>query len=300
MNIIKYSKLWFTFSGILVVASLGALLTFGLPLGIDFTGGSKMDIAFENTSVTVQEIRETIESSDFDLGEVTIIEGGEQGVFIFKMKDLDEETHSKLKQSIKDKHGTFTEEAFVTIGPTIGETLKEKAFSAIIVAIVVIVLFVAYAFRKIPKRLNSWKFGVIAIIALIHDILITVGIFSVLSKYMGFEVNTLFITALLTILGYSVNDTIVIFDRIRENLKHWKKDETFADVADKSLRESIARSINTSLSTLFTLTALYILGAESIQYFVLTLIIGTVIGTYSSIFLASPLLVMWQKRKFVK
>lgn len=257
-----------------------------------------MELKFENEELNPNQIKDTLMKTGLEIGEPSVLTTNEAGKFLIKMKEVDENTHNEVKFKVKGALGKFQETSFTTIGPTIGKTLQEKAIIAIIVAIAVIVLFVAYAFRKIPRRLNSWKFGVAAIAALVHDVFITVGIFSVLSYYMGFEVNTLFITALLTIVGYSVNDTIVIFDRIRENLKKWQKGETFADVTDRSLKESFARSINTSLSTLFTLTALFILGSESIQFFVLALIVGTIIGTYSSLFIASPILVAWQK-KFV-
>lgn len=298
MNIIKYSRVWFGFSALLVTASAIALLTFGLPLGIDFTGGTLMELTFEDTQINNQAVQQKLINANLDIGEPSVLATGNEGSFIIKIKNISEDVHNELKFFLKKELGEFTETRFTTIGPTVGATLKDRASVAITLAIIGIILFVAYSFRKIPRRLSSWKFGAIAIVALCHDVFITVGIFAVLSKYMGFEVNILFITALLTILGYSVNDTIVIFDRIRENLKKWRKDETFGDVANKSLVESIPRSINTSLSTLFTLSALYFLGGESIQFFVLVLIIGTVIGTYSSIFLASPLLVAWQKRKF--
>lgn len=279
-----------------MIGSLLALLTFGLPMGIDFTGGTLLEAQFEKEGITNQMLQEALSKPELNLGSVSVLSTDQGGKFLIKMKNIDEQTHNDAKFALKEQVGNFDEISFTTIGPTIGKTLQEKALVAIIVAILVIVLFVAYAFRKIPKRLNSWKFGLIAIVALVHDVLITVGVFSVLSAFVGFEVNTFFITALLTIVGYSVNDTIVIFDRIRENLKKWGKDETFADLTNRSVTESLARSVNTALSTLFTLVALYFFGGESIQYFALALIVGISLGTYSSIFVASPILVMWQKK----
>lgn len=279
-----------------MIGSLLALLTFGLPMGIDFTGGTLLEAQFEKEGITNQMLQEALAKPELNLGNVSVLSTDEGGKFLIKMKNIDEQTHNDAKFALKEQLGNFEEVSFTTIGPTIGKTLQEKAFVAIIVAILVIVLFVAYAFRKIPKRLNSWKFGLIAIVTLVHDVLITVGVFSVLGAFVGFEVNIFFITALLTIVGYSVNDTIVIFDRIRENLKKWGKDETFADLTNRSVTESLARSVNTALSTLFTLLALYFFGGESIQYFALALIVGISLGTYSSIFVASPILVMWQKK----
>ena len=207
------------------------------------------------------------------------------------LEHIDNETHDKILENLQKKFGAFTENRFTTIGPVVGETLKRRAVLAVIIAMIVIVLYIAFAFRKVPKRVSPWKFGVCAIVALFHDVLIPVGIFAVFQ----FEVDALFITAILTVLGFSVHDTIVVFDRIRENLKYQSRDETFAHVANKSMTQTMARSINTSVTTLIALLALLLFGSASIFHFVLVLVIGITVGTYSSIFIASPLLVMWQK-----
>ncbi len=288
---IKYTKLWFLLSTIAVAISLGALFNNGIKLGIDFTGGTLMELQFENEEITeIAEVTEVIEAAQPDyLSQMTLT--GE-GTFLIQGKDLPGDTYDGLKASIEAELGAFEEIRFTTIGPKIGETLKQKAIVALGIALVAIVLFIAYAFRHVPKRVSAWRFGFCAIAALAHDIIITLGIFAIL----GFEVDAFFITALLTIMGFSVHDTIVVFDRIRENLKTQSRQDSFSDVADKSLNQTLMRSINTSVSTLITLAALYYLGAESLGVFIFALIIGIWVGTYSSIFLASPLLTAWQSK----
>lgn len=299
---IKYTKLWLLISLVLILIGVGAMINnkarygYFIPLGIDFTGGTLMELKFEDAASLdkIQELREAIDGVvPNTVSQITVTD---QGTHIIHGKDLSNEQYEAIKTSVISALGPFNEVRFTTIGPKIGETLKKKAFSALTIAIIAIILYIAYAFRRVPKRVSPWRFGVCAIIALIHDVLITLGIFALL----GFEVDAFFITALLTILGFSVHDTIVVFDRIRENLKQQGRDDTFGDIADLSLNQTLSRSINTSVSTLFTLLALYLLGAESIRIFVFALIIGVVVGTYSSIFIASPILTFWQERKRIR
>lgn len=215
-----------------------------------------------------------------------------EGTYIVQSKDMTEEQLQAVTVSVTESIGEFDLVRFTTIGPKIGETLKRKAVIALTIALIAIVLYIAYAFRKVPKKVSAWKFGFSAIVALAHDIIITLGIFALL----GHEVNAFFITALLTIMGFSVHDTIVVFDRIRENLRSQSRDQSFGDIADVSLNQTLARSMNTSLSTLFPLLALYIWGSDEIRIFVFALIVGIFVGTYSSIFIASPVLTLWQER----
>lgn len=297
-SFIKYTKVWFTISAVAILIGLGAMVNNRvqngsfLQLGIDFTGGTLIELKFdEKGDAQSQRLRESIDS--VVAGTVSQITETNEGSFIVHGKDLSQQQYEDVKSAVRTELGNFEEIRFTTIGPKVGETLKRKAFTALSVALVAIVLYIAYAFRRVPKRVSSWRFGVCAIIALVHDVLITMGVFALL----GLEVDAFFITALLTIMGFSVHDTIVVFDRIRENLKNQGRDDTFAHIADKSLHQTMARSINTSVSTLFTLVALYVLGAESIRIFVFALIIGILVGTYSSIFIASPVLTIWQERK---
>ncbi|MBN2096652.1 protein translocase subunit SecF [Candidatus Peregrinibacteria bacterium] len=295
---IKYTKAWISLSLIVILIGIGAMVYnkvntgHFIRLGIDFTGGTLMELSFDAAGDDqALNLREAIDSAvPNTVSQITVTD---QGTYIIHGKDLSAEEYDAINASIEQALGDFTEVRYTTIGPKIGETLKRKAFVALSIALVAIVFYIAYAFRKVPKRVSPWRFGMCAIIALIHDVLITLGIFALL----GFEVDAFFITAILTIIGFSVHDTIVVFDRIRENLKSQGRDDTFGDIADMSLNQTLSRSINTSISTLFTLAALYFLGAESLRIFVFALIIGIFVGTYSSIFIASPALTIWQERK---
>lgn len=296
---IKYTKIWFTISTIAILIGVGAMVynkvNYGrvLEFGIDFTGGSLMEI-YPEVDIDMTVIGGLVNEIYPDMFKEYV--KTDQGTYIIQARHMSEDELQGVSNIIQEKNGEFELLRFTTIGPKIGSTLKSKAFTALAIALIAIVLYIAYAFRKVPKRVSPWKFGFCAIVALAHDILITLGIFAIL----GFEVNAFFITALLTIMGFSVHDTIVVFDRIRENLKKQTRDDTFGDIADISLNQTLTRSINTSISTLFPLVALYIWGTESIRIFVFTLIIGIFVGTYSSIFIASPLLTYWQERKVVR
>lgn len=301
MKFIKYTKIWFTISILVIVASIGAMINnhyklgTSLVYGIDFTGGSVLEIHFQNNlKPDPNAIYAAFEAADPDSIE-QITETGE-GNHIIQSKDMTEEQLQAVSASITQKVGAFDLIQFNTIGPKIGETLKQKAILALIIALVAIVFYIAFAFRKVPKKISPWKFGFSAILGLVHNVIITVGVFALLR----YEVNSFFITALLTIIGFSVHDTIVVFDRIRENLKKQGRDDTFGDITDVALNQTMARSINTSISTLLPLITLYIWGAQAIQHFVFALIVGIVVGTYSSIFIASPFLTLWQERSRIR
>jgi preprotein translocase SecF subunit/protein-export membrane protein SecD len=329
---IKRSKLFLSISGVMVGISIISILSFGLKLGIDFKGGTLLEFNFkepitkEALTNAFKEIEEEIktekpketakteleteapletkaeeevltqneEETTVDLTKIQILQTSETA-YIVKTKYLTSENHDKIIEKMEAKLPEFTEPRFTTIGPTIGSTLLQKALFAIAVALVMIIIYIGFAFRKVPKEVSPWKFGVTAIIALVHDLTIVTGIFAILGKFLNVEIDALFITAMLTVLGYSVNDTIVIFDRLRENLIHQGKDESLTEITDKSLNETFKRSMNTSLSTLITLIAVLIWGSSSIFYFVLALTLGIAVGTYSSIFTASPILVKWTK-----
>ena len=289
MDLIRYRKFYYFFSGFLVLVSVLSLLVFGLNFGIDFTGGSLLEVEYKETRPENQNIKESIRG--LELGDVVLQPTGERGLLI-RLKELDEATHQKILDALGREK--IEEKRFDSIGPVIGKELQEKAQKAVLFVLVAIVLYIAWAFRHVSKPVSSFRYGFIALVALFHDILITAGIFSILGHFLNFEIGIPFVAAILTILGYSVNDTIVVFDRIRENLT--KHTGEFRDTVAKSIRETLVRSFNTSLTTLFVLTAIFFLGGETIRYFVLTLIIGIVIGTYSSIFLASPLLVSLKRK----
>lgn len=296
MSFLKPAKFFLGLSAALVVASIALFFVPGPKLSIDFTGGTMMEVSVPTNvdSTRMEEVLNTFESEQ-PLGNVSI-SATKSSSMLLRMRDISNDEHLALLGHLRNELGEIRELQFTTIGPTVGASLKRRSFWALGIASVAIVLYIAFAFRKIPRKLSPWRFGIVAVITLLHDVLITIGVFVLISQVTSFEFDTLFITALLTILGYSVNDTIVIFDRIRDNLADQGRKEDFATIADRSLSQSITRSINTSVSTLIMLLCLFILGSESIRWFVLTLVVGALIGTYSSIFLATPLLVYWKKR----
>lgn len=293
-DVVGYRRVWYAISITLFGASVLAFAVWGLKLGIDFTGGTLMEIAFEKQRPAVADISAQLPEG-FDGALVTPL--GEQSVTI-RLRHVSEDEHVEILNALTaafsgegEAAQDVREDRFTTIGPTIGEELRQNSVWAIGAVLLTIVLYISWAFRKVSRPVQSWQYGLTAIVALFHDVFIPVGIFSALGYFMGVEVDVLFITALLTVLGFSVHDTIVVFDRIRENLL--RSSDPFALVVNRSVNETMARSINTSLTTLIVLVATYIFGGESIRYFVLTLIIGILFGTYSSIFIAAPALVSW-------
>ena len=292
-NIIGKKKIWFTFSGILMAVSIIVLSVWGLRLGIDFSGGSLLEISYSTDRPDLNTMEQSL--TEFELESLKIQPAGEHE-YILRFEEIDEDTHQNILSKLQTEDNQLNENRFEAIGPSIGNELKSKAVKSIIIVLLFIVFYIAYAFRKISKPVASWKYGISAIVALTHDILIITGIFAVLGYFFRVEVDSLFVTALLTILGFSIHDTIVTFDRTRENLIK-NKDESFDDIINISVNQTIVRSLNTSITTLFVLLAIYIFGGETIKNFVLALILGVIIGTYSSIFIASPLLSMWHKKK---
>ena len=297
MFIIKYRKIFYSISALLVGASIFVIVFYGLNLGIDFTGGALTEISYPDKIVDLDLVKEGL--NKLELGNYTLQKAGENGVLL-RTKNLTEEERLSV-MSVLSQGGTFKieEKRFNSIGPVIGEELKSKAGWAILLVIIAIILFVAFAFRKVSElgreSVSSWKYGLVAILALVHDIIIPTGVFVFLGSFLiTYQIDILFVTALLAILGFSVNDTIVVFDRVRENLKD-SRSEDFDEIVGKSLSQTFARSINTSLTTLIVLLLLFFVGGETTKHFALVLSIGVVAGTYSSIFLASPLLVTIQK-----
>ena len=290
----KYRRIYFTFTGLLVIGSIVCLVLFGLKPGIDFTGGSVLEVEYVKERPTIPEIENALKEAGIKTFYVQ--EVGEKGALI-KMKDISEQTRQKVLQKLGEKR-EVKQLRFEAIGPTIGRELKKKTKIVILLALLSIVIYVALAFRRIQKPIHSWGYGIASCIALFHDILIPLGIFSILGRFYNIEITIPVITALLTVLGYSVNNTVVVFDRVRENLL--KKGGYFDEVIDLSINETLTRQINTSLTTLFVSFAIFFFGGESLKYFALALILGISAGTYSSIFLAGPLLVFWYKRKLKK
>jgi len=286
----KHRKVYFIFSGILILASLISLAVFGLKPGIDFTGGSILEIEYKEIRPSNQEILEKL--TDFDLGTIYVQPIGERGV-VLRTKEINKEVHQQILEKLKEGGIEFEERRFESIGPIIGSELKKKTNIVIVLALLSMIIYIALAFRRIQRPLRSWQYGVASVIALFHDILIPLGVFSILGKFYGIEITIPVITALLAVLGYSINNTVVVFDRIRENLL--RRGEVFEEIVDRSLNQTLSRQINTSLTTLFVSAAIFFFGGETLRYFALTLILGIIAGTYSSIFLAGSILTTWFK-----
>ncbi len=315
MFIIKYKNFFIGISVVLMIASVAAVLVWGIRYGIDFTGGSITEVEFSaNTSTVtatstaptttpvavastrpeIEELKSVLSPLSTSTAETIIQPTGEKG-YIIRSKHLSEGDHAKVISALSlGGKWNVTEKRFNTIGPVVGEELRNKAWVSIFAVMLAIVLFVAFVFRKVSHPVPSWQFGIITLIALFHDVVVPVGVIAALGHFTGAEVDVLFVTALLTVLGFSVHDTIVVFDRVRENLK-LKVSNDFSETVGKSLQQTFVRSVNTSLTVILVLIALLILGPASIHLFSLMLLVGIIAGVYSSIFLASPLLVVAEK-----
>lgn len=245
MDLMKPAKYFFALSAAAMLVSLVLLVYPGPRLSIEFTGGTRIELKAE-ADVSQTAMADALKSFPEELS--ATVNKTQDGTFIVRMKTIDQETNQTLLKHLNDTIGAVEETRYTTIGPTVGATLKKQALWALLTAGICIILYVAWSFRRIPRKLSPWKFGLVVVITLIHDVLITTGIFVILSHVTSFEVDTLFTTAILTIFGYSVNDTIIIFDRIRENLQHQDRNEEFAVVANRSLIQSITRSLYTSTS----------------------------------------------------
>ncbi len=296
MFIVKNRKIFYSLSAVLVIASAIALFVWGLNLGIDFKGGSLLEVGYPDGRPDSSFVK--TELNKLSLGDYSIRPAGENS-FIIRMREVSESEKSQVLSAVSlGGKNKIEEKRFDSIGPLLGAEAGKKALVSISLVIICIILFIAFAFRKVSEPVSSWKYGFMAVLALVHDIAIPIGVFAVLGHFLGYEIDTLFVTALLVILGFSVHDTIVVFDRVRENLKlnrELKLKKDFETVVGESVNQTFVRSVNTSLTTLLALFVLYFIGAEATKHFSLVLIIGITAGTYSSIFLASTLLVTLEK-----
>ncbi len=290
MDIISKKHIFLSISGILVLAGIVAIAVFGFRPGIDFVGGTlwQIRLATSDKGQATGDIKDFFEK-DLGIKNITIFPSESQG-FLVRLGHITEEEHQIYLEALKQKFGDIQELRFEGIGPTIGKELKQKAFWAIGLVLLGISLYIAFAFRKVSYPIKSWKYGVITLITLFHDIIIPAGLLAVLGWKWGIEIDTNFVVALLVIMGFSVHDTIVVFDRIRENLLLERNRLNLSAIINNSINQTFARSINTSLTLVLILIILFFFGPVSLKYFVLTILVGTVIGTYSSIFVASPLL----------
>ncbi len=291
-NTLRYYKFWFTVSGLILAFGVFSLLFYGLRLGIDFKGGSLTELQFSQ-NYDLNKVRAVLDKQNMGAYQLQTSANND---LLIKTENLDQTQHLAMENQIGSQVGPFKEVQFESIGPVIGSELKKDAMYQLALVSLGIVLYIGYAFRRVSKPVTSWRFGWAAVIALFHDLLFVLGVFSLLGHFKGVEVDSLFVTAMLTVLGFSVHDTIVVFDRIRENLKIYAG-ESIEFVVNHSISQTIVRSLNTSLTVLFVLLALLLFGGDTIRYFVLALFLGIIVGTYSSIFIASPVLVLWQNWK---
>lgn len=323
MNMIGKKWWYFAISGLIIVPGLVSMLMHGLKLGIDYTGGTLLELQYTDTTKTIPNRDRLLEVLKANGAQVGSISQTNNNAYLFRMKAIDNAENDKIKKAMTDTFGAVKELRYETVGPSISGKLSyktflyplaypfksfgayvpddnmTKAFAAVFWASLGILGYIAYTFRKLPRPASSWRFGVAAILALLHDVLVVVGVFSILGKFFNVEIDALFITALLTVMGFSVHDTIVVFDRIRENLyKHGSM--TFSEIVNVSMVQTLGRSLMTSITVVLVLLALLLFGGETIRWFVVALLVGVISGTYSSIFNASPILVVWQDWKLKK
>lgn len=285
INFMKYKWLYFAISFLVLVPGVYSLIRYGLRLSIDFTGGTLLEI--QSPSADFKKI-----AADQKL-ELSSVVSSADNTYLLRFKYLDASGSAAFKAAIgKD----VVEKRFESVGPVVGSELARRAVMAVGLASLAIVAYIAWSFRFVPNPYSSWKFGVSAVVALLHDVLVVVGLFALFGYLYHVEIDALFVTALLTVIGFSVHDTIVVFDRVRENLPKMPR-KSFSEVVDFSLTETLVRSLNTSLTVILTLVALLLFGGESTRWFVVALLVGIVSGTYSSIFNAAPLLVLWETPK---
>lgn len=296
MNIIKHRKIFLSVSGILVLASIVAVAIFGLRPGIDFVGGTLWQIKAptldertggDNIKIFFQD--------ELGIKNLTVYPESRNQSFLIRLRHISEDEHQQYLQALNGEFGEIEELRYETIGPTIGKELKRKSIWAFVFVLLGISLYIAFAFRKVSMPIKSWKYGIVALVTLFHDVLIPVGFLAVFGWKLGIDLDTNFIVALLVIMGFSVHDTIVVFDRIRENILINRHRLKLEEIVNQSVNQTITRSINTSLTLVFVLLMLFFMGPASLKYFILVILLGTIIGTYSSIFVASPLLTIWHK-----
>lgn len=291
LPIIRYRNIWFAISGLLVATALYGLAVYGLKFGIDFTGGSLVEVQFANEVPHVSDV--SAKFAEFGYKETVVQTVGDKGTIV-RLVGIDEKAHVELLAKLQREYPGLAEQRFETVGPTVGDELRRKAAWSLTLVLLGIALYIAWAFRKVTRPVASWKYGVVTLVtSVLHDVLIPLGVFAFLGKYMNVELNSALVAAFLTILGFSVHDTIVVCDRIRENLL--RTGGKFEEVVERSVNETLSRSINTTMTAFLPLLSIFLFGGASLEWFALALMIGLVSGTYSSIFLVAPMLVVMEK-----
>ena len=291
IDILSKRYYYFLISIVVIIPGLIILATSGLPLSIDFTGGSLLKVSFEAAPPAPADVKLIFSNAGFPDSQVqTLSANGLQ----IRAKTMEDATKNQILETMRAQYGAVTELEFSSVSPTIGAEVVQSAVQVIVIATIVIMLFLWFAFRQVP---HSIRYGVAAILGLLHDVVVIVGSAALFGQLLGWQVDSLFLTAVLTMLGFSVQDKIVVFDRIRENLIK-RRGEKFEAIVNASLLQTVARSLVTQLTMFFTMLALALFGGVTIHNFVIILLIGLMSGTYSSIFVASQLLVVWENREW--
>ena len=291
-----FYKIMFFVSIALVLLALSAAVFWGLRLGTDFKGGSILEVSFLGKSLPeVSQIRDLIKKEE-TIRELSISPAGEDS-FIIRTNEISESVHQEILAEMNASFGAIEEKRFSSVGAVIGKELKQKSIVAVILVLVLITIYIAFVFRKLSRVLSPFAMSLAAIVALVHDVAVPIGVFAFLGYYYGIEITAVFVAAVLTILGYSVSDTVVVFDRVRENILKFGTAEKFSSLVHRSIIQTLTRSLNTTFTTLLSLFAIYFFGGESVKYFSLAMIMGIFLGAYSSIFVASPLLVWLSRTK---
>ncbi|HOL90317.1 MAG TPA: protein translocase subunit SecF [Candidatus Pacearchaeota archaeon] len=287
----KYNKIYLIIAGITLLLSFYFIIFWGLKPGIDFTGGTILEIEYKDKRPSNQEIEEKLKK--FNLGSISIQPTEEKGVII-KTKEISDDVHNEILSVLGKDDGIIEEKRFEFIGPVIGKELTEKTFIVVVLSLIAMMIYISLAFRKMKKPIKSWQYSLSSVFCLFHDTLIVLAVFSILGKIYGVEISIPIITALITLVGYSINNTVVVFDRMRENISFGG---SFDEIIDKSLNETLLRQFGTSFTTLVAVLSIFFFGGTTLKYFSLTLVIGLIVGSFSSFFIAAPLLLEWLRLK---
>ncbi|MCL4405118.1 protein translocase subunit SecF [Patescibacteria group bacterium] len=291
INYVGHRKIFYCISGLLVIVAIAAICLWGFRLGIDFRSGSLWEVKIPDTNI--QGVKDFF-ASTLHQDVQTVAFDSKSGTYSITTDVITEATRQQYLSQLETSFGSGVQDvSFATVSPTVSSQLGQEAIIAIVLVLVFISLYVAFAFRKVSQPVSSWKYGTLTLTTLFHDVVIPAGLYAVLGRFLGVTADSNFLVALLVVMGFSVHDTIVVFDRVRENLVKYRGREEFGAIVNRSVNETMRRSLSTSFTLILVLLAIYLLGPLSLRYFVLTILVGTTVGAYSSIFIASPMLVTW-------